>query len=81
MSLSSYEVVNKQFAQLFKRTHRIRGYFAEPNSCWALEGSRECSAHYFVGNPLEMHSGLKGSNVIKRVTCSIVRIQRRQLKL
>ena len=72
MSLSPNEIINKQLAQLSKRTYRIRGYFVELNSCWALEGNREGSTHYFIGNPLKMHSGLKGGNVIKQVTCSII---------
>ena len=43
--------------------------------------SKEDSTHYFIRNPLKMHSGLKGGNVIKQVACSIIRIQRRQLEL
>ena len=75
MSLSPNEVINKQLAQLFERTDRIRGYFVEPDSCQTFKGGREGPTHNFIRDPLKVHCSLKSSNVIKRVTRSIIRIQ------
>ena len=81
MPLSSDEVVDKQLTQFFKGTHGIRRYLAEPYLCWSFEGSKEGLAHNLIRNPLKMHYSLESSNMIERVTRSIIRIQRRHLKL
>ena len=81
MSLSPSEVVNKQLAQLFKRTHWIRGYLAKPHSCRPFEGGWKGFAHYLFRNPLKVHCSFKSCNVVKRVTHSIVWIQRGHLEL
>ena len=80
MSLSPNEVINKQLAQLFERTYRIRGYFTKPHSYRTFEGGREGSTHNFIWDPLKVHRSLKSSNVIKRVMHSIIRIQGRHLE-
>ena len=80
MSLSPNEFINKQLAQLFERTYRIQGYFTKPHSCRTFEGGREGSTYNFIQDPLKVHRSLKSSNVIKRVTCSIIRIQGRHLE-
>ena len=80
MSLSPNEIINKQIAQLFKRTYEIWGYFAEPDSCRTFKGGKEGSTHNFIWNPLKVHCCLESSNVIKQVTRSIVRIQRKHLE-
>ena len=71
------EIINKQLAQLFKRTYRIRGYFAEPDSCQTFKGGREGSTHDFIRDPLKVHCCLECCNVIERVTCPIIRVQGR----
>ena len=81
MPLSSDEVVDKQLTQFFKEIHGIRRYLVEPYSCWSFEGSKEGFAHNLIRNPLKMHYSLESSNMIKRVTCSIIRVQGRHLEL
>ena len=80
MSLSPNEIINKQLAQLFKRTYKIQGYFAEPDLCRTFKGGREGSTHDFIRDPLKVHRSLESSNVVKWVTRSIVRIQGRQFE-
>ena len=81
MPLSSDEIINKKLTQLFERTHCIRKYLAEPHSHWPFEGSREGSTHNLVWNPLKVHCSLESSNMIERVTRSVIRIQGRHLEL
>ena len=80
MPLTSNEIVNKQLTQLFKRTHRIKGYFAKPYLCRPFEGSKEGSTHNLIWDLLKVHHSLESSNMIKWVTRSIIRIQGRHLE-
>ena len=59
VSLSHNEVINKQLAQLFERTNRIREYFTEPYSCRTFEGGKEDSTHNFIRDLLKVHRSLK----------------------
>ena len=81
MPLTSNEVIDEQLTQLLERTNSVWRYLTKPYSCWSLKGGWEGPTHYLVRNPLKVHYGLEGSNVITWVTCFIIRVQRRHLEL
>ena len=81
MPFSSNEVINEQLTQLFEITDFVRRDLSEPHSHWSFEGGRKGPTHNLVWNPLKVHRSLKSCNVIKGVTHSIIRIQRRHLEL
>jgi len=72
MPLSSDKIVDKQLTQFFERTHSIQRYLAKPHSCWPFERDREGPTHNLVWNPLKVHRSLKSSDMIKRITHSII---------
>ena len=81
MPLTSNEVINEQITQLLKRTNGVWRYLTKPHSCKPLKGGWKGPTHYLIWNPLKVHCGLEGYNVITWVMRSIIRIQRRHLKL
>ena len=64
-----------------KELTELRGYLAKPHSCRPFEGGWKGSAHYLFRNPLKVHCSFESCNVVKRVTHSIVWIQRGHLEL
>ena len=85
MPLSSNKIVDKQLTQFFEKTHNIQRYLTEPHLCWPFEGGREGLAHNLIWDPLKVHrsleSSLESSDMIKRVTRSIIWIQGRHLEI
>ena len=72
MPLTSNEVINRQLTKLLKGTNDVWRYLTKPHSCWSLKGGWEGPTHYLVWNPLKVHRGLEGSNVITWLTRSII---------
>ena len=72
MPLSSDKIIDKHLTQLLERTHCVWRYLAKPHSRWSFKDGREGSAYNLVWNPLEVHCSLESSNMIERVTRSII---------
>ena len=72
MLLPSDKIFDKQLTQFFERTHSIWRHLAELYSCRPFKGSREGSTRGLVWDPLKVHRSLESSNMIKRVTRSII---------
>ena len=81
MPLSFNKIVDKQLTKFFERTHSVRRYFTEPHLCWSFKGDKEGPTHNFVWNPLKVHCSLEGCDMNTRVSCSIIWVQGRHLKL
>ena len=81
MPLSSNEIIDKQLTQIFERTHCVRRDLIEPHSRWSFKGGKEGFTHNLIWNPLKVHCSLESSNMIERVTRSIIQIQERHLEL
>ena len=81
MHLTSNEDIDEQLTQLLERINSVWRYLTKPHSYWSLKGGWKNPIHYLIWNPLKVHYGRKGSNVITWVMRSIIRVQCRHLKL
>ena len=81
MHLTSNEVIDEQLTQLLERINGVWRYLTKPQSYWSLKGGWKNPIHYLIRNPLKVHYGREGSNVITWVMRSIIQVQRRHLEL
>ena len=72
MPLTSNEVIDEQVTQLLEGTNGIWRYLTKPHLCQSLEGGWEGLTYYLDQDPLKVHCGLEGSNVITWITRSII---------
>ena len=72
MPLTFNEVIDEQLTQLLEGTNSIWRNLTKPHSCWSFKGGWEDPTHYFVQNPLKVHRGLEGGNVITWVKRFII---------
>ena len=64
MALTSDEIVDEQLTQLLEGTNSVWSYLTKPHSCQPFKGGWEGPTHYLNWNPLKVHCGLEGCNVI-----------------
>ena len=81
MTLSSNEMANKQVAKLFKICYGRCWQLTKQNSSCPPECGRERLADNFIGCLLKVQNSLEGPYMVKRILCTIIKLQLRQAEL